>query len=320
MDSGSVGARTGNLGADTLARCRGGAIAIGNFDGVHRGHAVLLRRLCEMAGELGGPSVAITFDPHPARLLRPESAPVRLTSMELRAERMNSLGVDVLMVCPTTPDLLQLSAEDFFQRLVIDRLQARGMVEGPNFFFGRDRAGNVETLQRLTRQSGIELSIVDAESVTAESSGDQMVSSSLIRDRLRDGNVKEVISLSGFPHRVEGVVGSGAKRGRQIGFPTANLTQIDVALPANGVYAGHAWVDGVRHGAAVHLGPNPTFEDDHDVKVEVHLLDYAGDLYNKMLGVDFLERVRDIRKFDSSDQLKAQLNIDLMAVREILGA
>ena len=204
---------TANLGSDTLARFRGGAIAIGNFDGVHRGHAVLLKRLCEMAGESRGPSVAITFDPHPARLLRPESAPVRLTSMELRAERMNSLGVNFLLVCPTTPNLLQLSAEDFFQRLVIDRLRARGMVEGPNFFFGRDRAGNVETLQRLTQQNGIELSIV-----AAESFGDRMVSSSLIRDCLRHGDVKKVISLCGFRIAFKVWLERGPRGGDKLAF------------------------------------------------------------------------------------------------------
>ncbi|MDA8746242.1 bifunctional riboflavin kinase/FAD synthetase [Rubripirellula amarantea] len=314
-DIGSAELATACDPGDALAKLQGGAIAIGNFDGVHRGHAVLLKRLHQMARNLGGPSVAVTFDPHPARILRPELAPLRLTWMELRAERMTPLGIDFLLVCRTTPELLQLSAEDFFQRLVVDRLAARAMVEGPNFFFGRDRGGDIKALKQLTDQHSIELSIVSAESQSGK-----MVSSSSIRNHLSRGEVKAVIQVCEVPHRIRGLVATGAGRGREIGFPTANLTQIDVAVPAAGVYAGYAWVDGAKFPAAVHLGPNPTFGDNQKVKVEVHLLDYHGDLYKKALMVDFIDRVRNVKKFDSAEQLIDQLQQDMETVRAILAS
>ena len=303
--------------------CRGGVISIGNFDGVHLGHAVLLSRVRKMADRLGGPAIAVTFDPHPGQLLRPELAPTRLTSISVRAERMSKLGMDALVVCETTRDFLNLSAEDFFHRLVCEKLDAKGIVEGPNFFFGKDRGGNIDVLRQMASASNREIEIVEA-----QLSGDRMVSSSMIRGCLTNGDVKEAASLFGHRHQIMGTVCKGVQRGRTLGFPTANLEQIDALIPKVGVYAGRAWLpdedatqdDASTYAAAIHIGPNPTFDEDGSVKVEIHLIDYDGVLYDQLLRIEFVDRVRDIQRFESSDQLKIQLEKDVQNVRDLVSA
>jgi riboflavin kinase/FMN adenylyltransferase len=290
-------------------------ITIGNFDGVHLGHAALLGQVRQLANEMGGPAVAIVLDPHPAAILRPTKVPASLTWIERRAELMDPLGIDALVVCQTTVEFLKLTAAEFFQSLVIGRLGAAAIVEGPNFFFGRDRGGDIEVLKELCRANEIDLRIVQPISVA-----DQMISSTRIRSLLETGNVEEAARLLGGPHRLRGTVVSGARRGRQIGFPTANLTDIDVVVPAPGVYAGIATVNGNSCQAAVHIGPNPTFDNDGAVKVEVHLLDYDGDLYGQLLQVDFITHVRDIARFDSADRLVQQLDRDIKTIRSSLAS
>ncbi|WP_235033320.1 bifunctional riboflavin kinase/FAD synthetase [Rubripirellula obstinata] len=305
----------GTGGSSLPEEFRGGAISIGNFDGVHRGHAALLSRVRRMADRVGGPAIAVTFDPHPVKLLRPELAPTRLTSIAVRAERMSQIGMDALVVCETTPDLLNLSAAEFFQSLVCDQLDAKGIVEGPNFFFGKDRGGDVEVLRKMAQQSKREIEIVNP-----ELDGDRMVSSSMIRSCIASGDVAEAALLCGHRHLITGIVSKGAQRGRKIGFPTANLENIDALVPKPGVYAGLAWLPGendYRYAAAIHIGPNPTFDDDGAVKVEVHLIDYDGGLYDQHLRVEFVDRLRDIQRFDSSDDLKMQLEKDVQSVRDL---
>ncbi len=313
-------AAPGNLAANQadatrLHSIRGGVITIGNFDGVHLGHAALLGQVRQLANEMGVPAVAIVLDPHPAAILRPTKVPARLTWIERRAELMDPLGIDALVVCQTTVEFLKLTAAEFFQSLVIGRLGAAAMVEGPNFFFGRDRGGDIEVLKELCRSNAVDLRIVQPISVA-----DQMISSTRIRSLLETGKVEEAARLLGAPHRLRGTVVSGARRGRQIGFPTANLTDIDVVVPAAGVYAGIATVNGNSCQAAVHIGPNPTFENDGAVKVEVHLLDYDGDLYGQLLQVDFITHVRDIARFDSADRLVQQLDRDIKTIRSSLAS
>ena len=332
-----VGDQNRNPHQDSVPRlpadCRGGAVSIGNFDGVHRGHAVLLNRLRQMADRLGGPAVAVTFDPHPGQVLRRDTAPTRLTSMEIRAQRMTKLGIDTLVVCKTDLGFLNQSASEFFQSLIVHQLGARGIVEGPNFFFGRGREGDVGQLQEMAAQESlagapIQVEIVPPEMIADRSSRDpdsdfshEMVSSSLIREALATGQVERAAKLLGCPHQIRGRVCQGAGRGRQIGFPTANLNQIDVLVPPNGVYAGWARIDAEEdaiHAAAIHLGPNPTFNDDQASKVEVHLIDYDGDLYGREMHLDFVGRVRQVQRFDSPDQLTRQLEKDLQTTRQIL--
>lgn len=293
-------------------RLLGGAISIGNFDGVHRGHAKLLSRLRAMADRIGGPAVAITFDPPPASLLRPEQLPPQLTTIARREELLRRSGVDGVVVIRTTKELLQQSPEVFFQSLVVGSLQARGMVEGPNFFFGRNRAGNPTMLRRLCEQSAIQCEIAEPETV-----GDRMVSSTRVRQLLSDGDVAQASQVLTAPYRLSGTVISGAGRGRLLGFPTANLGEIATLVPGPGVYACWAAVDGKSIGAAVHIGPNPTFGESQS-KVEVHLLDFAGDLYDRSIAIDFVSRVRAVKRFDSGDSLQEQLAIDLATIRQVL--
>ncbi|MGB0758324.1 MAG: bifunctional riboflavin kinase/FAD synthetase [Rubripirellula sp.] len=296
-----------------LSSIQGGVITIGNFDGVHRGHAALLGLVRQLADQLGGPAVAMVLDPHPATILRPEFAPKRLTEIKTRAELMDQLGIDALVVCKTSRQFLSLTAKQFFYSLVQQRLQAQAMIEGPNFFFGRDRGGNIEVLTELCRQASIDLQIVEPLHV-----GTQMISSTRIRSLLGQGAVGEAADLLGHPHRVNGTVASGDKRGREIGFPTANLSGIELVVPGPGVYAGYLNTSGERHAAAIHVGPNPTFESSGDSKVEVHALDYDGDLYDQIVQVDFLHRVRDVIKFESPEALVEQVHKDIEEIRRLL--
>jgi riboflavin kinase/FMN adenylyltransferase len=197
---------------------------------------------------------------------------------------------------------------------VLGRLQACGLVEGPNFFFGRNRAGNVTVLRSLCASHGLSFDVAPPATVD-----EQLVSSSVIRSLLEIGDVAHAVRLLGHPYRLSGSVAAGAQRGRTLGFPTANLSGITTLVPANGVYAGIATVDHTRHPAAIHIGPNPTFGESAR-KVEVHLLDFQGDLYGSMLHVDYLDRVREVRKFSSADELQAQLQLDIQAARAISAA
>ncbi len=294
------------------AEARGGAVAIGNFDGVHRGHVEIVRRLLKRAGDVDGPAIVFTFDPHPVRLLRPEQCPPPLTWTERKAELLREHGVDWIVAYPTDEALLQLSAREFFERIVCDALAARAMVEGPNFYFGHNREGTIERLHELTAAAGMTLDIVPP----VEMDG-RLVSSSRVRELIHAGDVDGANQLLGVPYRIRGMVTHGAGRGAKIGFPTANLDAIDTLLPAQGVYAGRAWVDGTGWPAAMSLGPSPTF-DDATVRVEAHLIEHRESLYGQPLEVDFLARLRDIRRFDSPEALVEQLNEDVEQVKRLV--
>ena len=290
---------------------RGGALTIGNFDGVHLGHARLIERLVARARAVAGPSVVFTFDPHPVRLLRPERAPWPLTWTERKARLLQQLGVDWIIAYPTDEALLALSDRDFFQQIVRDKLAARAMVEGPNFFFGHNRTGTIDVLRKLTSAAGMELDLVDPVAIDGA-----IVSSSLVRELIAGGKVDEARRLLTEPYRIRGIVRHGAGRGARIGFPTANLAGIDTLLPAAGVYAGHAFIDGQRWAAAINVGANPTFGE-QDLKVEVHLIDFHRAIYGEPLEVDFLSRLRDVRPFGGVEELKQQLARDVEAAKGV---
>ena len=250
--------------ADLPTEARGGAVSIGNFDGVHLGHVAIVRRLLERAAAVDGPAIVFTFDPHPVRLLRPDQCPPPLTWTERKAELLAALGVDWVVAYPTDEALLRLSAQEFFDRIVRGALAARALVEGPNFYFGHNREGTIERLRQLTTAAKITLDVVPPVEV-----GGQLVSSSRVRALLASGRVEEAAKLLGVPYRIRGMVTHGAGRGAKIGFPTANLAAIETLLPAQGVYAGRAWGEGQSWPAAMNLGPSPTFGDAH-VRIEVH--------------------------------------------------
>jgi riboflavin kinase/FMN adenylyltransferase len=288
---------------------RGGAVTIGNFDGVHQGHARIVERLLRQAREAGGPAIVFTFAPHPIQLLRPDLAPPPLTWTERKAELLAELGVDAMIAYPTDQALLRLSPEQFFDRIVRQRLAARTLVEGPNFQFGHQRAGNVETLGELCERHQVQLEIVEPILLDGD-----YVSSSRIRNLIRDGRVREGAEFLTRPYRLRGLVTHGARRGSRIGFPTANLEGIDTLVPAPGVYAGRALAAQGRWAAAINIGPNPTFGEG-TWKFEAHLIDFQGSLYGEVVEVDILSRLRDIQPFNSVEHLQAQLRRDVEAAR-----
>jgi riboflavin kinase/FMN adenylyltransferase len=296
-----------NLPADL----RRGAAAIGNFDGVHRGHARIVERLIAKAREVGGPAIVFTFDPHPVRLLRPEATPPPLTWTDRKAQLLDELGVTAVIAYPTDEALLALTPQEFFNRIVRERLEARAMVEGPNFFFGRSRAGNIEVLGQLCQAAGVALEIVQPLVV-----GKEFVSSSRVREAIAAGDVDLARQLLTRPYRIRGMITHGAGRGAKIGFPTANVSAIDTLLPGQGVYAAQAITQAGTWPAAVNIGPNPTFGE-HALKVEAHLIDFAGSLYGQPLEVDFLARLRSIQPFPSVAALQAQLAHDVAAARRV---
>jgi riboflavin kinase/FMN adenylyltransferase len=299
---------------ELTAEHRGGAVSIGNFDGVHRGHARIVERLLAQAKRVSGPSVVFTFDPHPVRILRPEFCPPPLTWTERKAELLAELGVDEMIAYPTDEALLLLSPEEFFERIVRRALDARAMVEGPNFYFGRGRAGDIDLLGQLCDSAGVSLEVVQPFEF-----GGEYVSSSRARKLIAEGNVKESAAMLTRPYRIRGMVTHGAGRGAKIGFPTANVSAIDTLLPAPGVYAGRATAGTLSRPAAINIGPNPTFGE-QGLKVEAHLLDFHGPLYGEPIEVDFLARLRDIQKFSSIGELQEQLARDVERTRHIAAA
>jgi riboflavin kinase/FMN adenylyltransferase len=294
--------------------CRGGAVSIGNFDGVHCGHVALIAELRRQALAAGGPGVALTFDPHPLKLLRPEIFAPVLTTIAERARLLLANGADHVVILQTTHDLLQLTAEQFFDRVIRGHFEARTLVEGVNFGFGRGRGGNIQTLAALCQRDQLGLAVVPPVEV-----GGQRVSSSRVRAALERGAVHEAAACLGRPYRLCGVVGAGQRRGQTLGFPTANLERIETLVPGNGVYAVRAWHNAVAWPAAANVGPNPTFGE-HARKVEVHLIGFQGELYGQSLAVDFLQRLRDTRPFPSVADLVAQLGADVERARAIAGA
>jgi len=285
------------------------AVAVGNFDGVHLGHAAIVRALREAAEALGKPAVALTFDPHPAAVVRPDSAPVPLTTPARRAELLAALGLDGVLVQRTDRSLTALSPADFYAQVLRREVSAAAIVEGADFRFGRDREGDVAWLATACAADGLGFVVVPPVSVDA-----CPVSSSRIRGLVAEGAVAEAAALLTAPYRISGTVVEGMRRGRALGFPTANLAAIATLRPAGGVYAGIARPHGAGsasyYAAAIHIGPTATFGGTKPA-VEVHLIGFTGSLYGATLDVDFLERLRETRRFDSGEQLASQLRADV---------
>jgi riboflavin kinase/FMN adenylyltransferase len=292
--------------------CRGGAVTVGNFDGVHRGHQALLAELRRQAAAVRGPAVALTFDPHPLQLLRPELFQPTLTTVADRAELLQRYGADQVVILRTTPELLHLSAREFFDQVIRGRLDARAVVPGFNFGFGHNREGNAETLAAFCRAAGMECALVPPLEVEG-----RPVSTSRAKGELLRGDVRQAAALLGRPYRVRGMVGTGQRRGQTLGFPTANLEGVETMLPADGVYAGLAQTEDGTWPAAVNIGPNPTFGEGAR-KVEAHLIGFEGDLYGRGLALDFAQRLRDTRAFAGPAELVRQLRADVEAAARIV--
>ncbi|NEA68899.1 bifunctional riboflavin kinase/FAD synthetase [Streptomyces sp. SID12488] len=295
-------------------------VTIGSYDGVHRGHQLIVRHAVERARELGVPSVVVTFDPHPSEVLRPGSHPPLLAPHHRRAELMAELGVDAVLILPFTKEFSKLSPADFVVKVLVDKLHARAVVEGPNFRFGHKAAGNVGFLAELGRTYDFDVEVVDLY-VSGEAGGGEPFSSTLTRRLVGEGDVGGAGEILGRPHRVEGVVVRGAQRGREMGFPTANVETLPhTAIPADGVYAGWLHADGEVMPAAISVGTNPQF-DGTERTVEAYAIDRVGlDLYGLHVAVDFLAFVRGQAKFDSLDTLLVQIAEDVKKCRELIAA
>ncbi|MBI3411263.1 MAG: bifunctional riboflavin kinase/FAD synthetase [Planctomycetes bacterium] len=291
--------------------CLGGAATIGNFDGVHRGHQELIAETIRQARNFNGSAIAITFDPHPQQLLRPESFQPVLTTLAERGRLLEGLKLDHVVVLRITPEFLRLTAREFFDRIISKGFQARAIVEGFNFGFGRGREGDGALLQKLGEEAGVAVALVGA----LEFEG-KPIATSRIRGELLAGNVVSAAAMLGRPYRLQGKVGVGQKRGQKLGFPTANLGEIATLVPGNGVYAVRVHHENKSWPGAANIGPNPTFGE-QERKAEVHLIGFQGDLYGASLTVDFVERIRDTRKFSGAVELVEQLNRDVAAASRV---
>jgi riboflavin kinase / FMN adenylyltransferase len=291
---------------------------IGVFDGVHVGHQMLLRKVVEEARARKAKAVVVTFDRHPLELLSPPDAPQLITTLRQRAEVFSELGIDVLLVLRFDENFRRFPAEHFIERVLVDTLGAVHLVVGANFRFGHGGTGTVEMLQELGRKHGFTVDVFKL--LGEEAAEKEAVSSSLIRRQLADGEVERVAEELGRPFRLEGHVVKGAGRGKGLGIPTANLdVPAKVILPKVGVYAGWMEWKGERHPAVINVGYNPTFEDRDRPIVEVHALDFDGDLYGQVVGVEFTHHLRDELKFADAESLMKVIREDIARARKLLG-
>jgi riboflavin kinase/FMN adenylyltransferase len=303
-------------------------VTIGVFDGVHRGHQATIGHAVKRATDLGIQSVVVTFDPHPSEVVRPGTHPAVLTEPDNKAELIEALGVDVLCVLPFTVDFSRLSPEAFVHDVLVEHLHARAVVVGENFRFGHRAAGDVALLERLGRTFGF-----GVESAPLVTESGTVFSSTYIRACVAAGDVAAAAVALGRPHRLEGVVVRGERRGRELGFPTANILHGRyAAVPAHGVYAGwlqlpalphsggsgKASLTGERRMAAISIGTKPTFAGQART-VEAYVLDFDGDLYGEHVALDFAAHLREMRRYDGVGPLVSQMREDVAQVRELLG-
>ena len=296
----------------------GSAVTIGAYDGVHLGHRALIGQVRELADRRGLTSVVVTFDRHPAEVVRPESAPKLLTDLEQKLELLATTGVDRTLVVHFDEERAHEPAEDFVTEILVEALHTKVVSVGADFHFGHNRRGNVALLEAMGATSGFDVAPIELVSLAGV---DAPVSSTRIRHALADGEVTLAATLLGRFHEVRGVVQHGDKRGRDLGFPTANVAVPErVMLPADGIYAGWYRIgDGQAHPAALSLGRRPTFYDEHGQRLlEAYLLDFDGDLYDTPARVCFVERLRGEVKFESVDALVEQITADVARTRELL--
>lgn len=298
-------------GSAGLVAPEGTSVTIGNFDGVHVGHQELLRRTVARARAAGRMAVALTFSPHPVRFFSPGARFYEITGPREKAELIAAAGIDALVVESFGGDVGRMTPEEFARAILVRRLAARDVIVGYDFTFGRNRAGSPALLAGLGKSMGF-----DVEIVPPVLRGGAIVSSTRIRELLLAGRVRAAGELMRRPYRLSGPVIRGAERGRKLGFPTANIAVIQELIPLPGVYVVEAEVSGERRLAVANVGFNPTFGE-NSLGVEVHILDFDGDLYGREIAVRFRERIRDERKFKSAEELVRQIRKDVQYAREI---
>ncbi|MBX7220783.1 MAG: bifunctional riboflavin kinase/FAD synthetase [Blastocatellia bacterium] len=286
-------------------------LTLGVFDGLHLGHQAIMKQVADRALETGCIPTVITFDPHPRAVLHPETAPPLLQTIQQRIEGMGILGIRQVLVLPFTRELAALTADEFIEHIIFERLRAREVYLGKGFAFGRNRGGKIETLKICGERFGF----------TAEEVGEVLlrgrrISSTMIRRLIRAGRVTLARRMLGRPYGVEGKVVEGRKLGRTLSFPTANLEIINRVVPADGVYVTASLIDGTWRRSVTNVGVRPTVGGELNRVVETHVLDYSGDLYGQNLRTRFLHRLRDEKKFSGLDALRAQINRDAERARK----
>jgi riboflavin kinase/FMN adenylyltransferase len=287
-------------------------VALGNFDGVHLGHQAILKTALEHARKGGGHAFALTFDPAPAKVLFPTQAPPLIMAPEDKLDMLCRIGLDGVWVLSFTRELSMLTPRDFVRRHLLGAIGVREVVIGRTINFGHDRAGDASTMIELSREFGFKATVVEQLMV------DQIeVSSSRIRELIASGEMKRAARLLGRPHFLTASVIKGRGRGRQLGFPTANLAPVTECIPSQGVYAARMLISGTTYPAIVNIGVRPTFGETEQV-IEAHLLNFADDLYGLRVRLEFIERVRSEMKFDSAEELRRQIARDIERVKEIL--
>ena len=284
---------------------RGTVLTLGVFDGLHLGHQRIMEKVVERAAVVDAVPTAITFDPHPRAVLHPENAPPLLQTLDQRLANFEVLGIEQAIVIRFDQEFADHDAEVFLRDIVHERLQAKEVYLGHGFAFGKNRGGNIALLRKMSAELGFAAGEVDEVKLRG-----QRISSSKIRELLKDGNVNLARRMLGRPYGVEGQIVRGDRRGRAIGFPTANLHPRNRVIPKFGVYATANLIDGVWRRSITNVGIRPTFEGDKEPSIESYIFDFDGDLYGDVLRVRFLHRIRDERKFGGIDELKAQIERD----------
>ena len=280
-------------------------LALGNFDGLHRGHVKIIERVNRRAGERGSTSVVMTFDPHPPRVVRPDKAPPLIMTKAQRLEALDRAGIAAVAVVRFTTELSHWDPETFVRTVLVDWLRVSEVWVGANFLFGHDRSGNFSTLRTLGQRYGFRADKIDPVRYK-----EFVVSSTRIRRLVAEGRMDEAGALLGHPYYIDGTVVAGKRRGRELGFPTANLQTENELLPPNGVYATTTTIDGVVHASLTNVGVRPTFGDTVKPIIEAYVLGFNGDLYGRPVRLGFVQRLRDERKFEDVDALRTQMEAD----------
>jgi riboflavin kinase/FMN adenylyltransferase len=280
-------------------------LALGNFDGLHRGHLKIIERVRRGAAEHGGTPMAMTFDPHPSRVVRPDKAPPLLMTKQQRIEALEQAGIAAVAVVRFTHELSQWDPERFVRTVLVEWLRVSEVWVGANFLFGHDRSGNFSTLRSLGQRYGFRADKIDPVRYK-----EFVVSSTRVRRLVSEGRMDEAGALLGHQYYIDGEVVHGTRRGHELGFPTANLDTKNELLPPNGVYATTATIDGIVHPSITNVGVRPTFGDTTKTMIEAYVLGFDADVYGRTLRLGFVQRLRDERKFEDVDALRAQIEAD----------
>ena len=281
-------------------------LALGNFDGLHRGHLKIIERVKRGAAEHGGTPMAMTFDPHPPRVVRPDKAPSLLMTKAQKLEALHRAGIEVVAVVRFTHEMSQWDPEMFVRTVLVDWLKVSEVWVGANFLFGHERSGNFSSLRTLGQRYGFRADKIDPVRYK-----EFVVSSTRIRRLVSEGRMDEAAALSGHQYYIDGTVVRGRHRGHELGFPTANLRTDNELLPPNGVYATTLTMDGIHHASITNVGVRPTFGDSTETSVEAHVLGYNNDLYGRSVRLGFVQRLRDERRFADVDALRMQIEADV---------